>query len=387
MMTLLSILGSVSVLTAAGPSPASQPAAVDWTMFRGERQLRGVAGSDLPRLLAVRWTFESNEAFGSTAAIAGNTVYVGCDDGRLYALNLSDGSVRWKYRTDEAPVQSSPLYLKGTVYFGDDDGIFHAVDARTGKKRWTFATDAQIISSANYHEDRIIFGSYDGTLYCLRADNGQPVWRAATQDRLHATPCIAPGGASGPEQGSPAVLVSGCDGMLHVIDIATGKERRSVELNSVTGSSSALIGDRVVLGTYGNQVLGIDWIEGKVDWTYENAERQFPYMSSAALSHGLAVIGGRDKRVRALNIRTGQQKWKLVTRGRVDGSPVIVDDRVYIGSSDGVLYGLELDSGKVFWRFETGAAMTASPAIGRGLLVIGTVDGLLYCFGRPVDTD
>ena len=70
----------------------------------------------------------------------------------------------------------------------------------------------------------------------------------------------------------------------------------------------------------------------------------------------------------------------FVAAGRIDSSPVVVGERVYVGSSDGNLYAVHLDSGLEAWRFESGGPITASPAVAEGCLVIGTQDGVLYCF-------
>ncbi|MEK7255235.1 MAG: Ig-like domain-containing protein, partial [Bacteroidota bacterium] len=47
--------------------------------------------------------------------------YLGCDDGTLFALDLRDGSPRWKLATG-AGVRSSPAVPAGVVYVGYDDG-------------------------------------------------------------------------------------------------------------------------------------------------------------------------------------------------------------------------------------------------------------------------
>ena len=63
-----------------------------WPMFRGTASLTGVSNSRLSASLKPLWSFKAKEGIHSTAAIAGGTVYVGCDDGNLYALNFKTGS-------------------------------------------------------------------------------------------------------------------------------------------------------------------------------------------------------------------------------------------------------------------------------------------------------
>jgi outer membrane protein assembly factor BamB len=85
--------------------------------------------------------------------------------------------------------------------------------------------------------------------------------------------------------------------------------------------------------------------------------------------------------VHCLERSTGKEIWTFATKARVESSPLITGNRVYVGSNDGVLYELDLLSGKKIWDFTAGAPLSASPASSQGLLVIGSQDGVLYCFG------
>lgn len=67
-------------------------------------------------------------------------MYVGSDDGNVYALDAVTGTRRWLARVSHgyhfAFSRSSPTVLDGTVYIGSNDGQVHALDAATGTPRW-----------------------------------------------------------------------------------------------------------------------------------------------------------------------------------------------------------------------------------------------------------
>src|SRR5207244_558764 len=98
-------------------------------------------------------------------------------------------------------------------------------------------------------------------------------------------------------------------------------------------------------GTMGTEFLAINWKEPKMRWTFEAEEDAAAYPSSAAVTSKYVVVGSEDMFVHALDRESGKEVWSFKTDNQVEGSPVIVGDRVYIGSLDRNLYVLDLDEG------------------------------------------
>ena len=65
----------------------------------------------------------------------------------------------------------------------------------------------------------------------------------------------------------------------------------------------------------------------------------------------------------------------------MDSSPVVVGDKVVVGSDDGRLYVVSLKNGEKLWSYEIGKPVGSSPAVADGKIVIGSDDGSVYCFG------
>ncbi len=78
---------------------------------------------------------------------------------------------------------------------------------------------------------------------------------------------------------------------------------------------------------------------------------------------------------------TGEPLWTFPTKGVVDGSPLLVGTRAFVGSYDGRLYALDAMTGEKVWEYDAGGQFTSSAAAAGGRLVIGNYDGTLYCFG------
>jgi outer membrane protein assembly factor BamB len=61
------------------------------------------------------WRFETRAVVFSSPAIADGTVYVGSLDSTVYAIDVSGGWQKWKFRTLDWGVNSSPAIVFNTV--------------------------------------------------------------------------------------------------------------------------------------------------------------------------------------------------------------------------------------------------------------------------------
>jgi eukaryotic-like serine/threonine-protein kinase len=189
----ITLLVAVAIPGGRVEAPLHAPAD-RWAQFRGTPPLTGASDARLPDSLKVRWTYDAGDVIESSAAIVDGVVYVGSATGELHALNLGDGSVRWKYKASSAGIgESSPTVSGGLVYIGDLDGVLHAVDVSSGKAAWTFKTGTEIKSSPVVVDDKVLIGSYDAHLYAVNAKTGTVVWKVRTDGYVHATPAVLDG--------------------------------------------------------------------------------------------------------------------------------------------------------------------------------------------------
>jgi outer membrane protein assembly factor BamB/formylglycine-generating enzyme required for sulfatase activity len=87
------------------------------------------------------WRRELGGSIQSSPSVAGKTVYFGCWDGNLYALATDTGKTRWRYKPSPLPapdwtvdgkqrsarIISSPWIGEGVLYVGCDDGYVYAL--------------------------------------------------------------------------------------------------------------------------------------------------------------------------------------------------------------------------------------------------------------------
>ncbi|MFL2905669.1 MAG: PQQ-binding-like beta-propeller repeat protein [Limisphaerales bacterium] len=102
--------------------------------------------------------------------------------------------------------------------------------------------------------------------------------------------------------------------------------------------------------------------------------------SSPAIGSDGTVYFGGDRKLYAINGKTGIKRWEFETGEGVESSPAIGSDgTVYVGSYDKKLYAINGKTGVKLWEFETGHWVQTSPAIGSdGTVYVGSRDKKLY---------
>src|ERR1700748_2215573 len=80
----------------------------DTSMFRNDPAHSGVyASAGAAGLKSIKWSFHTHGEVISSPAVVNGVVYVGSDDGNLYAIDQQTGSQKWKFQTG-ARITSSP---------------------------------------------------------------------------------------------------------------------------------------------------------------------------------------------------------------------------------------------------------------------------------------
>ena len=358
------------------PTASSQTAAQappSWPIFRGNPALTGVAGDTLPPKPALLWTFKTGGPVKSSAVIGDGKIFIGSDDGNVYAVNFSDGKQVWSFKAGSA-VQAPPLLAGHSVFAGSVEGWFYALDAAAGGLLWKVQTGDKILASANVVSRpdgpaRILFGSYDFKLRCLDAAKGTTNWLFESGYYINGACAVSEGRA----------VFGGCDSVVHVLQVEDGKEISQIEAGAYIGASVAVAGDRAFFGDYDSQFHCVDLARTNSVWHFHDQDA--PFLSSAAVTDDRVVFGGDDKTLHCLNRADGKSLWSFPTQGRIQSSPVIAGDKVVFGSDDGRVYLLSLKDGQQLWSCDTGQPMAGSPAVAGSRIVIGGDDGNVYCFG------
>ena len=310
----------------------------------------------------------------SSPTVYDGVVYFGSLDGRLYALNISDGSLLWKQNGvktkkgkgswddkkvvhPQPEVANSPAISYGLVFVCINRKI-HGFDLKTGKKVYKNpgSTSTRFLGSLT-----LAHGQYAQT----HGDCGFGGWRIRNGEKSYAI------GSAG---------------------------------NDTQHSTGAVWGDKsYFVGILGNIYCG-DFTKNKKLWVSlsggtagrtetGNKNSKYPEfrvsVSSPGTNGNMLVVGlmsgisgtdvnAKDKRVSTVGNATTREKWFVKTGCKVESSPSIAGDVVYVGDSKGVFRALDINTGEEKWKFETGGGIISSAYVADGAVYFGSDDGYVY---------
>jgi polyvinyl alcohol dehydrogenase (cytochrome) len=198
----------------ASGDPAAMPMWSGWgrDASNGRMQTASAAGltaAQVPRL-TLKWAFgfpNGSSAYGQPA-VAGGRIFVGSDNGFVYALQAATGCVEWSFEATagvRTAISFGPIAGAGgarhAVYFGDLKGQVYALNADTGGQLWSVRADPHplvrltgapaLVDGRLYvplssleegpgSNPRYECCTFRGGVVAYDAQNGREIWRSYT---------------------------------------------------------------------------------------------------------------------------------------------------------------------------------------------------------------
>lgn len=381
---------------AAGGAGAQRPAddGLDgpkaWTTFAYDQQRTGCPdGSAIPDDCKVLWRFAPAIpiSFLSSPAVVGDRVVAGCDDGRVYCLDIRTGRQVWSF-TARHLVFSSPVVADGRVYFGEgahvnEDSKLYCVDLADGRQIWNIQTeghtegapllaDGKVYFSAGPdgflcadartgkrlwqhkgpHPDgspvlvdgKLIFGTgYEKSgVYCVDAKDGRLLWHRPTDAPCWGTPSVSPDGKTvvfGTGETRWGEKVESKPALVHCLNVADGKPVWTWKTSSAVMSPVLHLGDEVVVACADGRLAKLKSADGTEVWTRDL--KKWVLAGIVRASNGL-VVTTQTGTVMVLDPKDGRtlRSWEFAKGGEdfregFVSTPALVGGRLYLPALDG----------------------------------------------------
>ncbi len=307
----------------------------------------GLKTADMKKLdLAWVMAFPQTATMRSQPVIVGNTLFIAATDpGKVYALDVATGCVKWTYSSD-LTLRSSLAFAEATktspalIVLGDAAGRVHAVNAKTGVKAWI--ADAKLspvnrVTGAPVSRDGVIYAplsaievnyagpdAYEcckgqGALVATDQATGKTIWVGRTMEDAKPTQK----GRTGVQQWGPSGAIMWdtpiIDAKRSQIYIGTG------ENNSWPATETS------------DSIIAYDMKTGARKWVFQATKADIWNYACGARGANCDYPGDYQ----SPDFDFG-------------GTPILITlktgkDLVVAGQKAGVLWALDPDTGKMIW--------------------------------------
>ncbi|MFH2137116.1 MAG: PQQ-binding-like beta-propeller repeat protein [Candidatus Omnitrophota bacterium] len=352
----------------------------EWTMFRSDTSNSGRAEEYLQTPLSVKWECHLGGKIVSSPVVFNNKVYIGNRDGKVYAIDKTNGKVVWEFNARDW-VDSTCSVTEDAVYFSCRGGALYSLNPENGELIWKYGTYGTDSASPLVIDGKVFCGSgfENKFVYSLDAKLGVLMWKTDTQQMVYSSPAIS----------GSKLYVGSDDGYVYCLDKNSG----SIKWKYNTGggiyyASPAVANGRVYIapGNFNWSVFALDAQSGNLIWKYEVEDKKSTptYVSSVGIGKNeiFFVSGYEQQYLYCINSSGGSLKWKAplgaALRYGFSSSPCVLEDIVFVCSSNGALKAFEISTGNLVWEEKIGRGILASPAIDNDVLYIATFEGVLY---------
>ena len=324
----------------------------------------------------------------------GGTVVVGSYDGRVYAVDFDDGAQRWNASVDMGVGEGTPMVV-GDCYVVCGLLEVRCLDFASGAAAWSARPGGQIGSCGGFDGTHVYVGTLRKELWALHGANGSVAWRYEAGGELWATHgpravdgssllCLGVGGAADVEENCSATV----DCVRRATGAAVWRQRTGIQIQStpVVSGASLFVGD------YDGCLYAFALEDGAALWkSCTDGRLEASPTAVAAGGAPAVVVGSGDGFVYCFRAADGERLWAFkagravttFTQGGV-GSTAAYDARanvVYVGGPD-AFFALDADSGAAKWNHTVGKLVGSSPVLAEDRVFVGAEDGYLYAFAR-----
>jgi outer membrane protein assembly factor BamB len=402
--------------------------ASDWKTWRADSARSGYTPDTLPPKLVKAWSWhplhppapawprDDRMSFdrANHVVVSGGLVCFGSSvDGRVTALDTATGKVKWSFFTD-GPIRFAPTAWKDRLYVVSDDGYLYCLKLTDGTliDRWRGGPgddkvlgNTQMISKWPARGGAVI---HDGLLYwaagiwqsegvfihALNPDTGKIVW---TNDRSGGIDMPQPHGGANAKSGVSAqgYLLANDDRLF----VPTGRavpaafrrangefEYYRLQENTKRGGTTAVLaGDLIYNGGYAyrtddGSILG-DRLSGSV--------AAFPghvLHGTGKQLRSLTVVmkEAKDRKGKTITVPVHEVSWQV--SDIPSGTSLIVSGNTIVSSNGKQVATASAEDGRLIWADEVDGVAYGLAASDERLFV-STDSGAIHCFAAKAPSD
>ncbi|AFU98143.1 outer membrane protein assembly factor BamB [Simiduia agarivorans] len=329
-------------------------------------------------------------------AIYGDTIYAADIEGRVFALDKTNGKIRWEVALEDSveatgffsalwsspkpvPVSAGIGVSSERLLLGSYKGELIALDRNNGELLWRTQLSSEILSEPAETAGVVVATTSDGKLYGLDAETGKEKWMFES-----VQPVLTLRGTSAPVVMGDTVLAAFDNGKIYAFEAETGliqweqrvaipKGKSELERIVDIDGTPRLAGDLLYVVSYQGRLVAFAASTGRPLWGEDASSVQGP-----SSDYNQVYIAGAMDKVQAFSSSTGVLQWENTDLLRRElSAPMVWGSYVAVVDLDGYLHLLDRNTGAMAGREQLGAAVRGRLLVDGDLLYVLDNDGEL----------
>ena len=221
----------------------------------------------------------------------------------------------------------------------------------------------------------LFIGNLRGELYAFNAYTGRRYGWVTLGGAIHGSPVIEGTTVFVPLVSSRETLVA--------YDFMEGKVRWRAALGDVH-VSPLLLGSRLYVANTAGTCFCIERDDGLTRWSFDlPGNTTVKGIRSSPAGTGQSVcFGADDGFLYQLDAASGVLQWRLDTGSPIQATPVIHQDRVFVGTLGGRMVAVEQSSGTQLWSRDIGGSVYGPVLVDSMHVIVGTTAGQIVALQR-----
>jgi eukaryotic-like serine/threonine-protein kinase len=302
--------------------------------------------------------------------VDGSTIYYSATAGKLDAYDKGTQKNLWEFPGNQnkdlklQAIYGTPVLSNQVLYFGAFDGNIYAVESSNGGLKWTVKTGAPVVGTVLLKDGVVYAGNSNGNVYALQSSDGKQLWERNAGKEVW----------SGPVDANGLIAVTSMDNDVYAFDTKGSQVWKSSVSSAAIASTPTLLAQNLTFGSFDKRYHAIDQASGADIWSTAPAGNWF--WTAGLISGNNLYAGNLDGHIYAYDASTGALKWQSDLGAPISSGPALQQGVLVVATRTGSIHGLDPVSGQDKWpAIEAGAQVYAN--------LVPTPNNTVYAVTQP----
>lgn len=319
-------------------------------------------------------------------AILGDNVYAASTKGKITKVELLNGKRVWttSLKLKKEIISGGVGVGGGLVFVGTDEGVLYALKQEDGTVAWQAQLSSEILARPVTDGNMVLARTVDGRVYGVSAFDGNIEWTISRRP-----PSLTLRSESEPLLTQGIAFIGFPDGTVAALDAASGRalwdfpisiKRGTNELDGLADIDTApvLVGEFIYVSSYQGVTHSLNVAQQSLAWTANVSSHR-----SMAYDAAYLYITDREGVVYQIDRNTGEVLWSQKGLQYFSvGSPISVGPYLTVSDGNGHLYVMKKSDGSYVGRHNLGAkSIVGDPIVDSDSIIFIDSNGRLQSLG------